>query len=321
MPGKGAPTPKIGDYNHCMENKNIFGTIEGGGTKFICAVADEQNSILREIRIPTTLPQPTLAACADFFLQAQHDLGKLSALGIACFGPLDPRTTSLTHGQILATPKPGWEYTDVVGFFRATLGADLPVGFDTDVNGAVLAESRWGAGQGFGNLVYLTIGTGIGGGALVDGQLLHGYAHPEMGHMLLAQHPSDNHFAGNCPFHGTCLEGLASGPAIEARWNQKAANLAPDHPAWQLEAHYLALGLMNICLILAPERIILGGGVMNQSFSFPMIRSELTHLLGNYLSLPQIAEMESYVVPSGLSGVAGLYGGLALAHQALQKQK
>jgi|GEM_PF-480085 len=320
-PGKGAPTPKIGYYNHCMDNKKIFGTIEGGGTKFICAVADEQNNILREIRIPTTLPQPTLAACADFFLQAQRDFGELTALGIACFGPLDPRPTSSTYGQILATPKPGWESTDVVGFFRATLGADLPIGFDTDVNGAVLAESRWGAGQGFGNLVYLTIGTGIGGGALVDGQLLHGYAHPEMGHMLLAQHPSDYHFAGNCPFHGTCLEGLASGPAIEARWNQKAANLAPDHPAWQLEAHYLALGLMNICLILAPERIILGGGVMNQSFLFPMIRSELTHLLGNYLSLPQIAEMESYVVPSGLAGIAGLYGGLALAHQALQKQK
>ena len=304
-----------------MENKTIYGTIEGGGTKFICAVADEQNKILREIRIPTTLPQPTLAACADFFLMAQKDLGQLTALGIACFGPLDPRPESPTYGQILATPKPGWENADVVGFFQATLGADLPIGFDTDVNAAVLAESRWGAGQGINNLVYLTIGTGIGGGALVDGQLLHGYAHPEMGHMLLAQHPSDIHFPGNCPFHGTCLEGLAAGPAIEARWQQKAASLAPDHPAWQLEAHYIALGLMNICLILAPERIILGGGVMNQSFLFPMIRSELTHLLGNYLRLPQIADMESYVVPSGLSGIAGLYGGLALAHQALQKQQ
>ena len=303
-----------------MDKNKLFGTIEGGGTKFICAVADEQNKILREFRIPTTLPQATLAACADFFLQAQQDLGKLAALGIACFGPLDPRPNSPTYGRILATPKPGWENTDVIGFFRTALGTDLPIGFDTDVDAAVLAESRWGAGQGLGNLVYLTIGTGIGGGALVDGELLHGYAHPEMGHMLLAQHPSDIHFPGNCPFHGTCLEGLASGPAIEARWQQKAASLATDHPAWQLEAHYLALGLMNICLILAPERIILGGGVMNQSFLFPMIRSELTRLLGNYLRLPQIDDMESYVVPSGLAGIAGLYGGLALAHQALQNQ-
>ena len=304
-----------------MDSKNIFGTIEGGGTKFICAVADEQNNILREIRIPTTLPQPTQAACADFFLQAQHDLGELTALGIACFGPLDPRPNSPTYGHILATPKPGWETTDVVGFFRATLGADLPIGFDTDVNAAVLAECRWGAGQGFSNLVYLTIGTGIGGGALVNGQLLHGYAHPEMGHILLPVHSSDGSFTGICPFHGSCMEGLASGPAIEARWQQKADSLSPDHPAWQLEAHYLALGLMNICLILAPERIVLGGGVMNQSFLFPMIRSELTQLLGNYLRLPQIADMESYVVPSGLSGIAGLYGGLALTHQAPQRQQ
>lgn len=304
-----------------MEINKLYGTVEGGGTKFICAVADEQNAILREIRIPTSLPQPTLAACADFFLQAQQELGELNALGIACFGPLDPRPASPTYGHILATPKPGWENADVVGFFRTALGEDLPIGFDTDVNGAVLAESRWGAGQGIGNLVYLTIGTGIGGGALVNGQLIHGYAHPEMGHMLLPQHPSDHHFPGNCPFHGTCLEGLASGPAIEARWNQKAANLAPDHPAWQLEAHYLALGLMNICLILAPERIVLGGGVMNQSFLFPMIRSELTRLLGNYLRLPQIADMESYVVSTGLAGIAGLYGGLALAHQAEQDRR
>ena len=314
------PVFKIGYYNYCMENNKIYGTIEGGGTKFICAVADKQNNILREVRIPTTLPQPTLAACIDFFLQAQQDLGPISALGIACFGPLDPRPASPTYGRILATPKPGWENADLVGIFRTTLGADLPIGFDTDVNGAVLAESRWGAGQGLSNLVYLTIGTGVGGGALIDGQLLHGYAHPEMGHMLLAQHPSDKHFPGNCPFHGTCLEGLASGPAIEARWQQKAATLAPDHPAWQLEAHYLALGLMNICLILAPERIILGGGVMNQSFLFPMIRSELTRLLGNYLRLPQIADMDNYVVPTGLAGIAGLYGGLALAHQAEQSQ-
>ena len=299
-----------------METGKLFGSIEGGGTKFICAVADEQNTLLREARIPTTLPHETLSACADFFLQAQHDLGPLTALGIACFGPLDPRTASPTFGRILATPKPGWENTDIVGFLQMSLGTDLPIGFDTDVDAAVLAESLWGAGQGLSDVVYLTIGTGIGGGALVGGQLLHGYAHPEMGHILLPKHASDATFSGFCPFHGACLEGLASGPAIEARWGTSAAALPQDHPAWQLEAHYLALGLMNICLILAPERIILGGGVMNQSFLFPMIRSELTDLLGNYLRAPQITGMETYIVPSGLEGIAGLYGGLALAHQA-----
>lgn len=303
-----------------MGKQKIFGAIEGGGTKFICAVADEENKILLESRIPTSLPHETLAACADFFLQARRNLGPLSALGIACFGPLDPRPASPTYGRILATPKPGWENADIVGFFRDTLGTNLPIGFDTDVNAAVLAESRWGAGQGLSDLVYLTVGTGIGGGALVDSEVLHGYAHPEMGHVLLPKHPSDAAFSGVCPFHGSCLEGLASGPAIEARWGANAADLPPNHPAWQLEAHYLALGLMNICLILAPERITLGGGVMNQTFLFPMIRSELTYLLGNYLQSPQIADMEHYVVPSGLAGIAGLYGGLALAHQALLNQ-
>lgn len=299
-----------------MGNQKLFGTIEGGGTKFLCAVADEQNTILREIRIPTTLPQPTLAACADFFSRAQNDFGPLSALGIACFGPLDPRLGAPTYGRILATPKVGWENANLAGFFQSALGDDLPIGFDTDVNGAVLAEYLWGAGQGLVNLVYLTIGTGIGGGALVNGSLLHGYAHPEMGHMLLPLYHSDQNFRGVCPFHGTCLEGLANGPAIEERWQIKADRLPPDHPAWALEAHYLALGLMNICLVLAPDRIILGGGVMNQSFLFPMIRSEFVNLLGNYLSMPQIADVENYIVPSGLANISGLYGGLALARQA-----
>lgn len=299
-----------------MKNRKLFGSIEGGGTKFICAVADEQNNILREIRITTTLPQPTLAACAEFFLQAQRELGALTALGIACFGPLDPRPDSPSYGHILATPKLGWENADIVGFLKNALDTSLPIGFDTDVNGAVLAESLWGAGQGAHDLVYLTIGTGIGGGALVNGQLLHGYAHPEMGHIYLPRHESDLDFPGVCPFHGACMEGLASGPAIEARWQQKAASLPPDHPAWSLEAYYLAQGLMNICLTLAPQRIILGGGVMNQGFLFPMIRSELTRLLSGYVRLPEIEDMDRYVLPSSLAGIAGLYGGLALAHQA-----
>lgn len=307
---------RIPSYNHLMSNQQIFGTIEGGGTKFICAIADEHNNILLDTRIPTTLPQATLSACADFFLNAQESLGSLTALGIACFGPLDPRPSSPTYGHILATPKQGWESTDIVGYFKNVLGRSLPVGFDTDVNAAVLAEARWGAGQKLRDIVYLTIGTGVGGGALINGELLHGYAHPEMGHILLPKHPLDDAFPGVCPFHGACLEGLASGPSIEARWGVNAADLPAEHPAWQLEAHYLALGLMNICLILAPERIILGGGVMNQSFLLPMIRSALRDLLGNYLQVPAVADLESYLVPSGLSGIAGLYGGLALAHQA-----
>ncbi|MCK9246824.1 MAG: ROK family protein [Anaerolineaceae bacterium] len=297
----------------------LFAGIEGGGTKFVCAVADENNQILAERRVATTDPAETLAACAEFFQQQAH-LGTIQSLGIACFGPLDPRPTSEGYGRILATPKPGWSGADVVGFFRQRLS--LPIAFDTDVNGAVLAESLWGAGKGLRNLVYFTIGTGIGAGIIAEGNLVHGFLHPEMGHILLARDPEQDPFPGVCPFHGACFEGLASGPAIEKRWGLKGDQLPRDHQAWDLEAEYIAKALVSVTCALAPERIILGGGVMAQEQLLPMIREKFVGLLNGYMQTPLITEqLESYLVLTGLEGKAGLYGAFALAQQAWEQHQ
>ena len=296
-------------------NGKLFGSIEGGGTKFVCAVIDEQNRILAETRVPTTTPGQTLGACLDYFKQKELLLGKLSALGIACFGPLDARRDSLDYGQILATPKAGWAYTDVVGFFELALG--IPVGFDTDVNGAALAEALWGAGKGLSDLVYFTIGTGIGGGALVNREVLHGLMHPEMGHVRLPRISGDEGFAGVCPFHGDCFEGLASGPAMAARWGQPAETLERGHPAWELEAGYIALALQGVICTLAPQRIILGGGVMNADFLFPMIRQKTLGYLNGYIRSSVILDgIESYIVVPGLGRQSGILGGKALGELA-----
>ena len=297
----------------------LFAGIEGGGTKFVCAVADENNQILAERRVATTDPAETLAACAEFFQQQAH-LGTIQSLGIACFGPLDPRPTSEGYGRILATPKPGWSGADVVGFFRQRLS--LPIAFDTDVNGAVLAESLWGAGKGLRNLVYFTIGTGIGAGIIAEGNLVHGFLHPEMGHILLARDPEQDPFPGICPFHGACFEGLASGPAIEKRWGLKGDQLPRGHQAWDLEAEYIAKALVSVTCALAPERIILGGGVMAQEQLLPMIREKFVGLLNGYMQTPLITEqLESYIVLTGLEGKAGLYGAFALAQQAWEQHQ
>lgn len=296
-----------------MEPK-LYAAIEGGGTKFICAVMDAERQILREARFPCQSPSETIANCLNFFQSAQSRLGSLSALGIASFGPLDPRPDSPNFGKILATPKPGWANTDLVTPFAEALG--IPVAFDTDVNAAVLAESLWGAGKGLKNLVYYTIGTGIGGGAIVENKLIHGLMHPEMGHAFLLHDYTQDPFLGVCPFHRDCFEGLASGPAIEARWGQKGYKLAQTHPAWELEAHYIALALVNTALMLAPERIILGGGVMAQKQLFPLVRAEFLKKLNGYLQIPSILEqVDTYIVPSALAGIAGLYGALGLAMQ------
>jgi len=300
-------------------SQTLFAGIEGGGTKFVCAVADENNHILAEARIPTTEPAETLAACADFF-QQQKALGKIKSLGIACFGPLDPRPTSPGFGHILATPKPGWTGADVVGFFKQSF--DFPIAFDTDVNGAVLAESLWGAGKGLQNLVYFTIGTGIGAGVIAEGKLVHGFLHPEMGHIMLARDPEHDPFPGSCPFHGACFEGLASGPAIEKRWGLKGDQLPPEHPAWALEAHYIALALVSVTCALAPERIVLGGGVMAQEQLLPMIRADFEKLLNGYMQTPLITrQLDSYIALTELEGKAGLYGAFALAQQAWEQTR
>jgi fructokinase len=293
----------------------LFGGIEGGGTKFICAVGNETGDLLAETRFPTTTPDETLARSVGFFKKEIQTIGPLASIGVASFGPLDPRLASVTYGHILPTPKPGWTNADIVGPLRAAL--NLPITFDTDVNGAALGEWRWGAAQGLDTFIYLTIGTGIGGGGLINGQLMHGLIHPEMGHIPLPRDPELDPFKGGCPFHGDCFEGLASGPAMEKRWGQKAETLPSDHPAWDLEAHYIALALQSLICTLSPQRVIIGGGVAQQPRIIPLVRQKTQALLNGYVQSPTILEhIETYIVPPALGGRAGVLGAIALAQQA-----
>ena len=239
----------------------------------------------------------------------------LTAVGIASFGPVDLVAGSPTWGFITSTPKPGWRQTDLAGAVGRALG--VPVGFDTDVNGAALGEWCWGAAVGVDQFIYLTVGTGIGGGVMIRGRPLHGLVHPEMGHLLVARRTDDD-YAGCCPFHGSCLEGLASGPAIEGRWGAGPESLAADHPAWELEAHYLALGLANLVCALSPERILLGGGVMEQRQLFPLVRRKLAEHLDGYVQAPAITrENQEFIQPPALGRRAGVLGAIALAERAV----
>jgi fructokinase len=292
--------------------------IEAGGTKFVCAVGTHVGNILAETRFPTTSPDETLEQAVVFLKEQTQVLGPLDSIGIASFGPLDPRPASNKYGFILPTPKPGWTEADMVGPFRSAFG--VPVGFDTDVNGAALGEWRWGAARGLDTFIYLTIGTGIGGGGLVNGELMHGLLHPEMGHIPMHHDPEIDPFEGICPFHGDCFEGLASGPAIEKRWGQKAETLPPDHPAWNLEAHYIALALRSFICTLSPQRIVLGGGVMGQAQLFPLIREKTLATLKGYIQSVQILEhMDDYVAPVALEGKSGILGAFVLAERALNR--
>lgn len=298
----------------------LFGGIEAGGTKFVCAVGSGPGDIRAETRFPTTTPDETLSRAEAFFREQQPLAGPLLAIGIAAFGPLDPNPASPSYGFITSTPKPGWADTDVVGVFRRAF--DLPVVFDTDVNGAALGEGRWGAVQGLDTFLYLTIGTGIGGGGVVGGKVMHGLVHPEMGHIRLPHDSAADPFPGACPFHGDCFEGLAAGPAMEKRWGQKAETLPPDHPAWALEARYIALALADFVCTLSPQRIILGGGVMAQAQLFPLVRAETLRLLNGYVQSPAILQrIDEYIVPPGLGGRAGVLGALALAENSLKVQR
>jgi fructokinase len=294
----------------------LLGGVEAGGTKFVCAVGTGPNDLRAELRIPTTTPAETIPQVIAFFRAQTQQAGALAAIGIGAFGPVDVRADSPTFGWFLNTPKPGWQQIEFANVLKREL--QVPIGFDTDVNAAALGEQIWGNAQGLETFIYLTVGTGIGGGGRVGGQPIHGLLHPEMGHVLIPRDRALDPFSGVCPFHGDCLEGLASGPAMEQRWQQKATALSADHPAWALEAHYLALGLVNYILTLSPERIILGGGVMSQKQLFPLIHAEVRKLLGGYLDVPKIMDdIEGYIVPPGLGDRAGILGALALAQQAL----
>jgi len=289
----------------------LYGGIESGGTKVVCAVGTGPDDLRAEVRFPTTTPAETLERAIAFFRE-QQARAPIAAIGIASFGPVDVDRSSPTYGYVTTTPKPGWKHTDVAGTISRALG--VPVRFDTDTNGAALGEYRWGAAQGLDTFLYLTIGTGIGGGGMVGGQIMHGLVHPEMGHMYIPHDRSRDPFPGGCPFHGDCWEGLAAGPAIEARWGARAETLPPSHPAWELEAEYLALALTNLALVLSPQRIIVGGGVMGQMQLFPMVRRRMLELLNGYVAAPAILnDIDQYVVPPALGSRAGILGAIALA--------
>lgn len=297
---------------------SLFGGIEAGGTKFVCAIGSGPHDLRAEIRFETTTPDETIGRTIDFFRQ-HRDGTSLNAVGIAAFGPLDPDPHSATFGYITTTPKTGWPNTDLGGAVSRALG--VPVGFDTDVNGAALGEWRWGAAQGLDTFIYLTIGTGIGGGGLVNGSLMHGLVHPEMGHIRIPHDWDADPYPGRCPYHGDCLEGLASGPAIGERWQRPAHELADDHPAWPLQARYLGLAVVNYILTLSPQRVILGGGVMERSALFPMVRGQVLELLNDYIQAPSLLErIDEFIVPPALSNKAGVLGAFALAEQALTSQ-
>jgi fructokinase len=286
----------------------IYGGIEAGGTKMICVIGDENGRILDRMQIPTKTPEETMPIMIDYFK------GKdIKALGIACFGPIDLNKDSKTYGYITSTPKLAWKNYDIVGAFKKELG--VPIGFDTDVNGSLLGEITWGCAKGLTDALYLTIGTGVGGGVMAGGKLLHGMLHPELGHIKMAVADGDT-YKGKCPYHGTCFEGMAAGPAIEDRWGKKAVELADDDKVWDLESTYIAQALCTYILTLSPQIIILGGGVMHQEQLFPLIRKKVLEQLNGYIVTKELKDIDNYIVPASLNDDQGIMGSIKLAMDA-----
>ena len=287
-----------------------WGGIEAGGTRFVCAVGSGPDGLEAETTFPTTTPEETLPRAVDFL--RDNSGARLAAVGIGSFGPLDLREDSPAYGRVTSTPKLAWEGADLVGAVSDALG--VPVALDTDANAAALGERRWGAAIGVDDFVYLTVGTGIGGGAMTNGRLVHGLVHPEMGHARIPHDRSADDFDGVCPYHGDCLEGLASGPAIERRWGQRPDLLPDDHPAWDLEAGYLAAGVANLAFTLSPRLVVMGGGVMKRPSLLPRIRDGVRDLLGGYVRAPEASDaIDDYIVAPALGERSGVLGAIALA--------
>lgn len=289
-----------------------IGAIEAGGTKFVCGVGNERGSVEDWCSFPTEHPETTLARVCDYF----RDKG-VDAIGIGSFGPIDLQPDSPTYGYITTTPKPDWSNCNVVGALKREF--PVPFGWDTDVNAAALGEMTWGAAQGLDNCAYYTIGTGVGIGLIAGGKRVHGLLHPEGGHMRTRRHPKDR-FAGICKYHGDCLEGLAAGPAIEARWQSPGSELPIDHLAWEIESFYIAESITTTILLHSPQKVILGGGVMQQDHLFPIIRKQVVQNLNGYVNMPEtVRDIDRYIVPPGLGQRAGLCGALALGLEAFEQ--
>lgn len=283
-----------------------YGGVEAGGTKWVCAIGTGPDDLDALETFPTTTPAETLARAAEFFSQN----GDVSAIGVGSFGPIDLRA-----GRITTTPKPGWANTDVVSTLHGALG--VPIAFDTDVNAAALGEGRWGAAVGLDTFCYFTVGTGIGGGVMAGGRLVHGLIHPEVGHMRVPHDQARDPFDGSCPFHGDCFEGLAAGGAIERRWGKPGEQLGDRSEVWELEAEYLALGVVNVICIASPQRVILGGGVMKQPSLLPLVRARVRELLAGYIVAPELADgLDEFIVGPALGDRAGVLGAIELARLA-----
>jgi fructokinase len=277
------------------EPQPLFGAVEAGGTKFVVAMGDSRGKILFQDRFPTSDPASTLAAMMALLRRQSKKLGAFSAIGVASFGPVELDRSSARYGFIGRTPKAGWSGTDIPGTLAREFSC--PIGFETDVNAAALAEHRWGAARDVGTLVYLTVGTGIGGGILVNGVPIHGLMHPEIGHVYPRRHPLDLAFRGVCPFHGDCMEGVASGPAIVARTGASLQQLDAAHPQWEIEADYLGQLCAQLVVTVSPQRIVMGGGVMSQARLLPRIRARLRHWLGDYIDRSEVlTRLDRYVV-------------------------
>ena len=288
----------------------LYGSIEAGGTKFVCAVGNEKLEILERVSFPTTTPDETMPQVIAFFNQYKDDL---VAIGVGSFGPIDIRQTSETYGYITSTPKLAWQNYNFLGTMKAAF--DIPMAWTTDVNAAAYGEYAFGNGQGKSSVVYYTIGTGVGAGALQEGKFIEGFSHPEMGHMLVVPH-KDDHFEGACPFHGNCLEGMAAGPAVEKRNGRKGQDIPQDDPFWEIEAEYIAQCAYNTTLMFSPEVIIFGGGVMKQRHMVEKVHAAFTRIMQGYVATPAI---EEYIVTPALEDNAGTIGCLALAEKALKE--
>ena len=296
-----------------MSKEKLYGGIEAGGTKFVCVVASGPGQVVDKIRFMTTTPEETLGKAIQFF-QTFVESAEVGAVGVGAFGPLDLNPKSPTYGFITATPKPGWSNTNVLGTLQQAL--NINIALDMDVNTAALGEYLWGASKGCDPSLYLTVGTGIGGGYIVNGRPLIGMLNLEMGHVRIPHSLDLDPFLGNCPFHGDCFEGLASGPAIEKRLGLKGAMIPEEHAYWDIEADYIASALMNYILTLSPKKIILGGGVMQRDFLFSKVRRRVRELLNGYVSSKSLLEnIDDYILPPGLGNQAGSLGAIALAMQ------
>lgn len=291
-----------------------IGALEAGGTKMVLGIFSGEGAELERLTLPTKSPDITLPQMADFFAERDID-----ALGVGSFGPLELDPAAPNYGDITVTPKLKWRNAPLL---RALLGGrDIPCAIDTDVNAAALAELELGAAKGLSSAVYITVGTGVGGGVCVDGKPVHGLMHPEVGHMLLRPHPDDPNPRGVCPYHDGCLEGLAAGPAIGARVNGDARELGDDHPTFEIEAYYLAQMCVDLIMTVSPQRILLGGGVMQRTALLPMVRRQTLELLGGYISAPAITQdIDQYIVSPALFPVSGLVGAYLLGRRALESR-